>query len=204
MTDIDQGPTPKRRRLDGPPQQVVYREISPAKPMQYYREAASDGRLETRLVEYGELRSSPRLPNPVVIREHVPQRQYYHDVPELSRQVYEMRKPEVSQVQYRMQNHAAVSRNDLEPLPTSYRVETTRPAAVSRVYEPVSRQDAYESVTVPMYEAPLRERCVDMPAQETRVRYIYPNTDQGRQYVQEPPHRVLQYSQAPPRQTYAR
>jgi hypothetical protein len=196
MSDAHEGQTPKRRRLDGAPEQLVYREISPARPTQYYREVPTDSRLETRMVEYGEPRSSPRLPNPVVIREHAPQRQYYPDALEPSRPVYAVRQPEASHVQYRTQNYAAVSRNDLEPLPGSYRVEAADPAAVTRVYEPASRQD--------VYDAPARERVVEIPAQEARVRYVYPEENQGRQYVQDPPQRVLQYSQAATQQTYAR
>ena len=222
--DLTNSQTPKRRRLEevaSQPEQRVYRERSPLRATEYQYAAQThprDARLELRRVEYGEPRPIPRLQHADPLQEDAStNRQPVYDSRDVSRpvpRVYEplpgtrqLHEPPSMQPRYHTENYAAVSQNVPGPtLPVRDQRDQV-PFRASRVYEPIVESRMYDSSINREQDVPIREKYVQAPTQEARVRYISADKLHVRENLQHLlPQRVVEYDlpSAAPLRSYAR
>ena len=194
--------TPKRRRVEdvGPAplsaNRLVRRE-SPARTVEHQYVSYPPERgahPSARIIEHGEPYYSPTLQAAPPVREHgYATRQPFYDSPDPARPVapiYEAAptRLEVSeriplQIQYRSQNHGAVTRNDVDFTRPAEDLRYQPLAQADRVYEPVIESREYDSRTVREHFVPVREQYVQPATEEVRVRYIYADGTEARKPI---------------------
>ncbi|KIW82411.1 hypothetical protein Z517_05438 [Fonsecaea pedrosoi CBS 271.37] len=204
--------TPKRRRLDEvqPVQERhVNRRESPGRLVdRHYMPQPVAAHSEIRTADYGEHRSSPRLPPGISTREaaYADRHPLYdaHDSPHSVVRLYEplpatheLRETTTMQRQYHSQNYAASSHNEFESIRPTRDLGKRPLLPLGQVYEPIGESRTYDSRIAREPERLVREQYVQPIVQEPRVRYIYPDGSNGREPLQPlPPQRLPEYDRA--------
>lgn len=212
---VDTDLSSKRRRIEQVPPLPEYR-IGRRDSPKGYREQpyvpqsqAGYARAETRVFDYGELRSSPRLRQTAPALE--PLRYVEH------KSVYDVRDPPQSgksthhafpvmdarhglaarQSRYSSQYYGSTRPDDFEAS-TPKRLEQPFENSAPRVYEPIFDSRGYEDQNAMVRNGAVREQHAESVPRDPRTRYMYHSGSVVHEPLQELPHqRLLEYEHRP-------